>query len=101
MVGAARTGGPVRHLLSTVRGLTTPRGPQLPCLPTPGMATRHHRSEPDLAGLPVRLSRSTTGLRLPVHRLLHLDGAVPELAERAGRVPLQGKASEQQIEDRA
>src|SRR5829696_5492 len=41
------------------------------------------------AGLPVLLYRPATMVRLPYHRLLHLDDPVPALPGCAGRGPLQ------------
>jgi hypothetical protein len=58
--------------------------------------------ERDFASLPVFLPRPATRVRLPDHRLLHLDGLVPELPKRASRVPLQENyAGERGIGDRA
>ena len=58
--------------------------------------------ERDFASLPVFLPRPATRIRLPDHRLLHLDGLVPELPGCAGCVPLQEDgAGERAIGDRA
>src|SRR3712207_8762004 len=78
------------------------RWPRFRVPPAPGMAAGLGCAGRGLARVPVLLPRPATRVHLPDHRLLLLDGPVPELPGCTSRVPLQEvDAGEQGIGDRA
>src|SRR5918993_1222754 len=89
VVGASRTGTPVRRLLSRANGSVASRRPRLRAAQAPGMDAGLGGAGPDHARLPVLLRRLAPVVRLPHNRLQHLDDPAPQLPQRAGGGPPQ------------